>query len=216
MTSCPRCATPLRPDDEFCTQCSEPVVPTALRTRTRVPALVAVAALLLVVGGGTAAWYAFAEPTTVSATTIDDDRVAPTPAPTALAPDPGPGGPIDPLAVQVGMDRARAEQTVGYWVPQIASKTVGMEVNGRAYDATRILGEFQEANRSYNAFLVRSDDYSTFQRSGYWVTLVPQMFTDPRAANSWCVTNGFTPDGCFAKRLSHTDPPDGNTLHWSR
>ncbi len=25
----------------------------------------------------------------------------------------------------------------------------------------------------------------------------------------------FSPDGCFAKRLSHTEAPDGNTLHWS-
>jgi hypothetical protein len=99
-------------------------------------------------------------------------------------------------------------------VPQISSKAVGMEVNGAVYDADRILQDFQDANRRYDAFLVRSDDYSTFQRSGYWVLLVPQRFTDGRAANSWCVANGFSPDGCFAKRLSHTEAPDGNTLHW--
>ncbi len=41
----------------------------------------------------------------------------------------------------------------------------------------------------------------------------PGSSTNSRDVNSWCATNGFSPDGCFAKRLSHTETPDGNTLH---
>ncbi len=124
--------------------------------------------------------------------------------------------PAASLAAQIEADRPTAEKAVGYWVPQISSKSVGMEINGSVYDGTRILDDFREANRTYDAFLVRSDDYSTFQRSGFWVTLVPQRFPNARTANSWCAANGFSPDGCFAKRLSHTEAPDGNTLHWNR
>ena len=215
MTSCARCGTALGPDDDFCTQCGADAVATPTR-RGGIPVrAVVVVVVALLAAGGAAARYVFAEPTAVSAPTPEGSA-----APSALSPDPRPGSaaPADPataLAAQVETDRPRAEESVGYWVPQISSKAVGMEVNGAVYDATRILQDFQDANRRYDAFLVRSDDYSTFQRSGYWVLLVPQRFTDGRAANSWCVTNGFSPDGCFAKRLSHTEAPDGNTLHWS-
>jgi hypothetical protein len=166
-------------------------------------------AVALIAAGGTAAWYVLSEPTAPPA--------ASAPSSEGPAPAAEPAGVADPaaaLAAQVEADRPRAEESVGYWVPQISAKAVGTQVGSIVYDESRILAEFRDANRTYGAFLVRSDDYSTFQRSGYWVTLVPQRFTDGRAANSWCVTNGFSRDDCFAKRLSHTDPPDGNTLRW--
>ena len=219
MTSCARCGTALGPDDDFCTQCGADAVATPPR-RSGIPVrAVVVVVVALLTAGGAVAWHVVAEPRPVSVPTSEGAA-----APSTLSPDPRPGSagpavPADPaaaLAAQVETDRPTAEESVGYWVPQISSKAVGMEVNGAVYDSTRILQDFQEANRRYDAFLVRSDDYSTFQRSGYWVLLVPQRFTDGRAANSWCVTNGFSPDGCFAKRLSHTEAPDGNTLHWSR
>jgi hypothetical protein len=226
MTACARCGTALGPDDGFCTQCgatvvaADPAVSAPARSGYPMPAVVVVVVALLAAGG--AAWYVRAEPTAVPAST-SDASAAPSADSPALAPAARPGTagtpvPADPaaaLAAQIEADRSRAEESVGYWVPQISSKAVGMEVDGVAYDAARILEEFRDANEAHDAFLVRSDDYSTFQRSGYWVALVPQRFTDGRAANSWCVTNGFTPDDCFAKRLSHTEAPDGTTLHWS-
>jgi hypothetical protein len=221
MSSCAGCGTALEPDDDFCTQCGADAVTMPTRSRSGFPVrAVVVVVVTMLAAGGAAAWYGLGGPG-VSASTAEE-RTAPSP-PGALSPDarPVPAAPAVPedpaaaLAAQVETDRPRAEESVGYWVPQISSKAVGMEVNGAVYDATRILQDFQDANRRYDAFLVRSDDYSTFQRSGYWVLLVPQRFTDGRAANSWCVTNGFSPDGCFAKRLSHTEAPDGNTLHWS-
>jgi hypothetical protein len=220
MTSCARCGAALDPDDGFCTQCGAAADPAPPRARSGFPLpAVAAVAVALIAAAGTAAWYVLPQPTAPSAASAPSSE-GPAPAPASAsgsAGSPGPGVAADPaaaLAAQVDADRSRAEESVGYWVPQISSKAVGTEVGSVVYDAPRILAEFRDANRAYGAFLVRSDDYSTFQRSGYWVTLVPQRFADGRAANSWCVTNGFSRDDCFAKRLSHTDPPEGNTLRW--
>jgi hypothetical protein len=88
-----------------------------------------------------------------------------------------------------------------------------MIVGGLAYDEERIWKEFQAAAAAYpDAALLRSDDYSSFKRAGFWVTVVTRAFPNAESANAWCDAEGFSPDNCFAKRLSHTDGPEGNTV----
>jgi serine/threonine-protein kinase len=43
------------------------------------------------------------------------------------------------------------------------------------------------------------------------VTLAAEPFDTAEAANAWCVTQALAPGDCFAKRLSHSDGPSGNT-----
>jgi hypothetical protein len=138
---------------------------------------------------------------------------APVPPPPVRTQPPAPIDDADRLAAQVAADRATAEGAVGSWLPQVSSKVAGLEVAGVVYDDGRILREFRAARDRFGAILVRSGDYSSFGRSGLWVTLVPQRFTDAEAANGWCDAQGFAADDCFAKRLSHTDGPQGSTRH---
>ena len=63
-----------------------------------------------------------------------------------------------------------------------------------------------------DVFMVSSSDYTTFRYSGYYVTMIPRTFSTAAAANAWCDSEGFATGNCFAKRLSHTDGPDGNTV----
>jgi hypothetical protein len=37
-------------------------------------------------------------------------------------------------------------------------------------------------------------------------------FAEGAAANAWCDRQGLDPDACFAKRLSRTGGPKGNTV----
>ena len=53
---------------------------------------------------------------------------------------------------------------------------------------------------------------TTFRYSGYYVTMIPRTFSTAAGANAWCDSEGFATGNCFAKRLSHTDGPDGNTV----
>ena len=59
--------------------------------------------------------------------------------------------------------------------------------------------------------LTRSERFTSFRARDYWVTLAAKPFDSAEAANAWCVAEGLAPDDCFAKRLSHTEGPSGNT-----
>lgn len=148
-----------------------------------------------------------------AACTVDGSAAAPVPSPPTRTQPPAPIDDAQRLAAQVAADRAAAEDAVGSWLPQVSSKVAGLEVAGVVYDDALILREFRAARDRYGAILVRSADYSSFGRSGLWVTLVPQRFSDADAANGWCDAQGFAADDCFAKRLSHTDGPQGSTKH---
>ena len=60
--------------------------------------------------------------------------------------------------------------------------------------------------------MVSSNDYSSFVYSNYYVAMVPREFPTAAGANAWCDSEGFSADNCFAKRLSHNDGPDGNSV----
>ncbi|MGI8939459.1 MAG: zinc ribbon domain-containing protein [Iamia sp.] len=123
-------------------------------------------------------------------------------------------GPGDALALQRDLDSGDVESDlVGFWVPQISSKRVGLEADGIVYDDAAMLSDHQGwRNRFPDARLVRSDDYSTFEAPDFWVTVVDVGFSSPESANAWCDQNGLSPNDCFAKLLSHTTGPVGSTV----
>jgi len=43
------------------------------------------------------------------------------------------------------------------------------------------------------------------------VTVIAEPFATSSAANAWCLHQQYGVDDCFAKRLSHTEGPAGNT-----
>jgi serine/threonine-protein kinase len=153
-------------------------------------------------------------PTSVRAT----PSTAPTPpAPSSLAPSPAPsaaptGDPADLLRQQLDADAATVESLVGKWIPQLSSKREGDVVNGTRIDATAVLVDFRSWQAKVpNSVLTKSERFTSFRGRNYYVTLAAQPFDTPEAANAWCVTQGLAPDDCFAKRLSHTEGPSGNT-----
>jgi hypothetical protein len=130
-----------------------------------------------------------------------------------VPPSPEPASPKDELAAEVARDRTASQALVGYWVPQLSAKKLGLVVSGVRYGYAEILADFQQLRARYpDALLLWSGDFTSFKYPDYWVTVVPETYTDGESANSWCEAAGIGPDDCFAKRLSHTDPYRGNTL----
>ncbi len=116
------------------------------------------------------------------------------------------------LDAQIAADRAAAEALVGRWVPQLGSKTVGTSADGIVYDEESIWEQYRSTKAQFPAaLLVRSDDYSSFRRDGYWVILVAAPYQTAEEANRWCAAAGMPDTECFAKRLSHSEGPGGNT-----
>jgi len=101
---------------------------------------------------------------------------------------------------------------VGKWVPQLSSKREGDVVDGTRYDAAAVLADFNGWKaRVPSSVLTRSERFTSFRGQDYWVTLAAEPFDTAEAANAWCDTEGLAPGDCFAKRLSHTEGPGGNT-----
>jgi hypothetical protein len=143
---------------------------------------------------------------------------APSTTPTASAPpSSGPttaptAAPADLLRQQLDADAATVESLVGKWIPQLSSKREGDVVAGTRIDAAAVLADFQAWQEKVpNSVLTRSERFTSFRGRNYYVTLAAQPFDTPEAANAWCVTQGLAPDDCFAKRLSHSEGPSGNT-----
>ncbi len=192
---CPYCGTPGWYGADCPTGRHRPRV----RSRTRVLLVVAVAAVVLA-GGLAAVLLLRPAPTPVAGGAAAAElRIPPAPAP---APLPDPAAELDRL---VADDAPTAESLVGRWAPQVSSTTLGT-VDG-------VLADIRFWQERYPAsIVVRSADFSSFQRPGFWVTLVPPGYATAAEALAWCEAEGLVPDDCFAKRLSHTDPPDGNTV----
>lgn len=117
------------------------------------------------------------------------------------------------LDAQAAGDHDRVEGLVGSWVPQLSSKAVGTTANGVTYDSELILRDFRTTAAGYPAaVLLRSGDFRSFTLRGYWVTVVATPFPTAAQANAWCDSAGLDAAACFAKRLSHTDGPQGTTV----
>jgi serine/threonine-protein kinase len=134
------------------------------------------------------------------------------PVPTAPATTPDTTDPADELQRQLDGDAATVEALVGKWIPQLSSKREGDVVSGTRYDAAAVLADFRSwQGRVPSSVLTRSERFTSFRGQNYWVTLANEPFDTAEAANAWCDTEGLAPGDCFAKRLSHTEGPGGNT-----
>ncbi|MET0189964.1 MAG: hypothetical protein ABW212_13260 [Pseudonocardia sediminis] len=129
-----------------------------------------------------------------------------TSAPTALSA-------TEQLTAQADADRSAVESVTGQWVPQLSSKRPGTVDGGVTYDADRILNHYQGLAGQYpGAALLFSGDWPVFKGDDYWVVIVTQPFSTAAQANSWCDAQGFGPDDCLAKKLSHSGGPQGTTV----
>lgn len=185
------------------------------------PALVAGAVLAVLATGGAAAGMILRStdrpaPSALTAA----PTVAPLPLPTSVpvvAPTPSaePTAPADPEALlreQLDADTATVESLVGKWIPQLSSKREGDVVDGTTYDAAAILDEFTSwKDQVPSSVLTRSERFTSFRATDYWVVLAAEPFDTAEAANAWCDAQGIAPGDCFAKRLSYTEGPGGNT-----
>lgn len=184
--------------------------------RSRGPAVAAVVGISAALILASAVAVAIAQrPSAVSHTTTPSRPTGQLPATPHLAPTTPTTivSPTTSLQQVANSDIALAESVVDSWVPQISSKKTGLVVDGVTYNDALILLDFTYSQAAHSdAILVRSDDYSSFRYSGYWVTLIAEPYSTASAANAWCDGQGYAVNDCFAKRLSHTDGPDGNTV----
>ena len=134
--------------------------------------------------------------------TITRTTAAPYPVP---VPVPVPDGTASYLRSEVYADSFTAESVTGLWIPQVSSKSQGSQDSEMLADFTELSSRFPDT------ILVTSGDFSSFTHGGYWVALVARAFPSGEAANAWCDLQQFGADDCFAKRLSHSEGPEGNS-----
>ena len=155
-----------------------------------------------------------APPVTVTATPSGPETVTQTPPPVVVVPAPRVTVTQVPSTVylprgssaaddQVASDRLTAEVMVDSWIPQLSSNP----------DSASAMAKYRTLSARYGGvFMVASDAFSSFRNPGYYVTLVAYPFGTPAEANAWCDASGFPAGDCLAKKLSHTDGPDGSTV----
>lgn len=99
------------------------------------------------------------------------------------------------------------------WVPQLSSKRPGIVDGGVTWDNALTLQEHLRLRELYNAKLLWSGDWSTFDASNFWVTVAPITFRTSEGALQWCTVQGLGPNHCYAKLVSTTHPVRGSTAH---
>ncbi len=196
-----------RPDRRRAVEDNDQTVQLIIEPRSSGGLLPALAAAAIIIGAGIGGallmWPPNAAPT-------DAELAAsrpPTAAPSSAAAEPA------TLRQQAAADADTVRGLAGRWVPQLSAESTEIVVDGVRYDEARILANFRELHARFpEAALLRSDDYRSFTRPGYWVVVLARPFDDAAAANAWCDRQGLDPDACFAKRLSRTGGPKGNTV----
>jgi serine/threonine-protein kinase len=165
---------------------------------------------------------------TVSVPTVIQTVAPAEPAPTKTvtktqapppAPAPAPSARIDPELAALRQLRATADgdrpfvkaRLADKWVPQISAKRPGVIDDGVVWDNFRTLQEFIGNRQRYDAQLLWSGDWSTFDAPYYWVSVVPITFTSSAGALEWCTDHGFDSWHCLAKLVSTTQPVAGST-----
>ncbi|MDN5587982.1 MAG: hypothetical protein L0G69_15615 [Brevibacterium sp.] len=100
----------------------------------------------------------------------------------------------------------------GKWVPQLSSKKLGLEAEGKTWKEKDILAEHQELREEFpRVQLVWSGDFKSFKEDDFWVTVVGIGYDDPEEALSWCSSHGLGADYCYAKQLNTSGGTDGTT-----
>ena len=152
--------------------------------------------------------------------TGDEDQPAAGPDQASLADDSGTSGDSgasgeESLDQKVEDDKVVVEQNlIGKWVPQIASKKLGMEADGKVWDADAIYEEHQELANEYGTsqvLLLKSEDYASYRQPGYYVTVIDSSYDNPDDALQWCTFHSLDADHCYAKQINTTGGPDGTT-----
>ena len=130
-----------------------------------------------------------------------------------------PDQPLDAASAKAALDNelARdqnpAEQLVDHWIPQLSSKRPGLVADGITYDYPQIWANFVRLRTEHpDVLLIWSGNYVSFKSADFYVVVAPESYSDGQSANQWCADNGFAPDDCYAKFLSHNGGSDGTTL----
>ncbi|GEM_PF-1430164 len=204
--------------------------PTAQRPR-RSKGLIAAVVVLAVIAAAAIGFGAMMflnrdgdDGSTVAATTApagEDASTAPSAGPSEDAapsddPESSPTLPADPkqaLDQIVTTDRKTVIADLdGKWVPQLSSKKVGLEAEGKTWEPKDILAEHEQMRKEYpRVQLVWSGDFASFKEDDFWVTIVGIGYDDPEDALSWCSSNGLGPDNCYAKQLNTSGGYEGTT-----
>ncbi|AZU02528.1 hypothetical protein CXR29_16785 [Brevibacterium linens] len=187
-------------------------------------------ALLVIVGIVLAGGIGWGAATFFSKDSDDPDTVASTTEPTNSASDDGSaaaGQPPEPTETESALpdDPKKALEQLadsdgqtakselnGKWVPQLSSKKVGLEAEGKTWDEEAILEEFEGLREEFpRVKLIWSGDFSSFKEDNFWVTVVGIGYDDPDDALSWCSSHGLGPDSCYAKQLNTSGSHEGTT-----
>jgi serine/threonine protein kinase len=146
--------------------------------------------------------FSYSSPTTTEAAPVDPEVAA-----------------LQQLQQLAAEDRPLASsQLADRWIPQLSSKhgtepfTYDNE-DGTTYTSTQTLQEHQRLRQQYGAKLLWSGDWTTYDHPDYWVTVVPQTFSDPSGVLSWCTNNGRDSDHCSAEMISTTLGSNGTHEH---
>ncbi|WP_110207781.1 hypothetical protein [Nocardioides daejeonensis] len=100
------------------------------------------------------------------------------------------------------------------WLPQLSSKQDGTHdrVDEKTYDYTAIYEEHLRLRLEYpDVRLLWSSDWGSFERPGYWVTVVGRGSARPKPALAWCRSTDRAPSQCYAKLVRVAGPYEGTT-----
>lgn len=161
-------------------------------------------------------------PTDPPRTAVPTTAPPPTAPPTVPTPPTAPAEDPDVALARQDLDAIRAQDAgvaashVGNWVPQVASKYIGLSAvdtftqQPTVYDEVSIRNNYAGWKSLFpNAFLVRGDDFpflceETADRacSQLWVVLIDEQLASQEAvADGWCPANGLTRDDCVGRLL---------------
>ena len=128
--------------------------------------------------------------------------------------DTSPPDPIQQLQALKDQDAPAVAGVVDRWIPQLSSKhatapwTDDPEDNV-VYDPSQILQEHQRLRQQYGAVLLWSGDWTVYDHSDYWVSVVPTTYPDSDSVLNWCRSVGRDADHCSAQIVSKTLSSDG-------
>lgn len=210
VKACGTCGTLLPMGADACLRCGGAASvdhnPRAARLMLAGAGVIAVCTVVLLLVAGVRA-LASTMTSGLSTAVSTTPTAAPAPAPT----------PIQWLQGAAAADQPEVESLVGYWVPQVSAKRIGVtDSQGLTYDGYDdiVANHGELVARWPHVLLVNSDDYTSFGNGPtLWISIVGNGFTTAAAANNWCDERGIRADDCYATRLSHTSTAVGNTAH---
>ncbi|HYJ56981.1 MAG TPA: hypothetical protein VEX40_15965 [Mycobacterium sp.] len=147
-----------------------------------------------------------------SALPVHDPAVSAQAGSTSTRPAPRPPGPAEALEQIRAQDAPAVEALADSWVAQLSARPEGTEPTERlAVDAAILAGHDALRRQHPDAVLLRSTDWNYDGR--FWITVMNERFPTAEEANTWCDTNRFAPQDCFAKRLSHSGVVEGSAMY---